>query len=225
MINEALPLLRLLQLSSPALPVGAYSYSQALEWAIEEGSVTDALSAKVWIGDVLRFSLARFEAPVWHRLHSAWSRNDLHAVRQWNERFIASRESAELRAESLQMGFSLRQLLGDLHEFDIASLQTMQELAYPTAATFAAVRWGVEARAGLIAYCWAWTENQVMAALKTVPLGQVAGQRMLSALLPQIEEAVDEAMILTDEELSNFTPGLAIASSLHETQYSRLFRS
>ncbi|HKO88021.1 MAG TPA: urease accessory protein UreF [Burkholderiales bacterium] len=225
MINKVLPLLRLLQLSSPALPVGAYSYSQALEWAVEDGTVTNRESAQAWIGDALKFSIARFEAPVWWRLYQAWAQEDTRTATHWNERFIASRESAELRAESLQMGYSLRLLLGDLQEFDIAPLKEMQELAYPTVAAFAARQWEVEPRAGLAAYCWAWAENQVMAALKAVPLGQVAGQRLLSALLPTIEQAVDEALHLADEELSNFTPGLAIASSLHETQYSRLFRS
>lgn len=224
-MTSNLPLLRLLQLSSPALPVGAYSYSQGLEWAVEEGRIKDAVSAQAWIEDVLRFSVARFEAPVWLRLHQAWSRNDTQAAARWNVRFIASRESAELRAESLQMGYSLRELLADMKELDIAPLQAIEELAYPTAASFAAARWQVEARAGLTAYCWAWAENQVMAALKAVPLGQVAAQRILSALLPVIESAADEAMHLADDELSNFTPGLAIASSLHETQYSRLFRS
>lgn len=223
--NEALPLLRLLQLSSPALPVGAYSYSQALEWAVEEGTVKDADSARAWIEGVLRFSLARFEAPLWWRLFNAWSDNDPESAARWNDYFIASRETAELRAETLQMGYSLRQLLADLRDLDVTPLRPMDEIAYPTVAAFAAARWGVAGRAGLLAYCWAWAENQAMAALKAVPLGQVAGQRMLSALLPAIERAVDEAIALKDDELSNFTPGFAIASSLHETQYSRLFRS
>jgi urease accessory protein len=225
MINSALPLLRLLQLSSPALPVGAYSYSQALEWAVEEGTVKDADSARAWIEDALRFSIARFEAPLWWRLFHAWTRGDVEAAVRWDELFLASRESAELRAETVQMGYSLRLLLVDLGEIDVAPLQRMEEISYPTVAAFAAARWEVEARTGLVAYCWAWAENQTMAALKAVPLGQVAGQRLLSALLPIIENAVDEALILDDEQLSNFTPGLAIASSLHETQYSRLFRS
>ena len=224
-MTNKLSLLRLLQLASPALPVGAYSYSQGLEWAVEDGIVKDAPTAGAWITDVLRFGIARFEAPVWLRLHNAWSRNDLRAVAQWNERFIASRETAELRAESLQMGYSLRQLLVDLAELDTQPLHAMQDIAYPTVAAFAAARWSIEAREGLLSYCWAWAENQVMAALKAVPLGQVAGQRTLSALLPALQDAAELASELSDDELSNFTPGLALASSLHETQYSRLFRS
>lgn len=218
-------LLRLLQLSSPTLPVGAYSYSQGLEWAVEAGTVKDDLTAQAWIEDVLRFSFARFEAPIWWRLYRAWAHEDASAIMKWNERFIASRETAELRAESLQMGYSLRTLLSGLKEPDIDPLRDIEPIAYPTAAAFAAARWQIEAREGLCAYCWAWAENQVMAALKAVPLGQVAAQRILSALLPAIEAAVDEALALADEDLSNLTPGLAIASCLHETQYSRLFRS
>ncbi|MBX6391924.1 MAG: urease accessory protein UreF [Burkholderiales bacterium] len=222
---EALPLLRLLQLSSPALPVGAYSYSQGLEWAVEDGTVRDAATAQRWIGDVLRYTMGRFEAPVWLRLHAAWQRDDLDAVAHWNARFLASRESAELRAETLQMGYSLRALLRDLRELDVAPLDAFDALCYPTAAAFAAARWRIDAQAGLVAYLWAWAENLAMAALKAVPLGQVAGQRMLSALLPALESAAREAATLADAELSNFAPGLAMASSLHETQYSRLFRS
>ena len=223
--SSAQALLRLLQLSSPALPVGAYSYSQGLEWAVEVGTVKDADTARTWIEDVLRFSFVRFEAPIWARLYDAWTHDDLNAVKQWNERFIASRETAELRAETLQMGYSLRNLLDDLKELDITALRDIEPLAYPTVAAFASARWQIDLRDGLNAYCWAWAENQAMAALKAVPLGQVAVQRMLSALLPTIERGVDEALALADEDLSNFTPGLAVASSLHETQYSRLFRS
>jgi urease accessory protein len=202
-------LARLLQLASPTLPVGAYSYSQGLEAAVEAGIVHDAASAERWIGDALELSIGRFEAPVlWRMLQG----EDL------DELFLASRETAELRAETLQMGHSLRKLIGDL---DLGCI-VEEEVTYPAAFAFAVAKMKIEAREALVAYLWSWLENQVLAAVKTVPLGQTAGQRMLLALGNQLERIAEEAM---KGEPRNFVPGLAVLSSRHETQYSRLFRS
>jgi urease accessory protein len=202
-------LARLLQLASPTLPVGAYSYSQGLEAAVEAGIVSDAASVERWIGDVLEFSVARMEAPLlWQMMHGE----------DRNEMFIASRETAELRAETLQMGHSLCRLLEELGFADLPK----GEVAFPTAFAIAARRWNIEPRAALVAYLWSWLENQVMAAVKAVPLGQTAGQRILLSLGEGLERIADEA---GKAEFSNFAPGLAVLSSRHETQYSRLFRS
>ena len=197
-------LARLLQLASPTLPVGAYSYSQGLEAAIEARIVHDAASAERWIGDVLEFSMVRSDAPLlWRMLQG----EDCDAL------YIASRETAELRAETLQMGHSLCRLLEDLGMAVPAC-----EVAYPSAYAAAARHWNIEPRAALVAYLWSWLENQVMAAVKAVPLGQTAGQKMLLSLGARVEA-------IQPSEFSNFAPGLAILSSRHETQYSRLFRS
>ena len=223
-----LALARLLQLASPVLPVGAYSYSQGLEAAVEAGVVHDCASAGVWIGDALALSLAKFEAPAWWRMHAAWLAGDYSAVRDLDGWFRATRETAELRAETLQMGYSLRRLCVELGEFEdapIAELQIMEEVAFPTAFTFAVAQWGIPARDALIAYLWSWLENQVMAALKAVPLGQTDGQRLLLRLGASLALIAHEAMAADDSMLANFAPGLAIASCRHETQYSRLFRS
>ena len=221
-------LARLLQLASPALPVGAYSYSQGLEAAVEAQVVTDSESAGRWIGDALTLSLAKFEAPAWCRLYSAWQARDFDEVRRLNGLFGATRETAELRAETLQMGYSLRRLCVELGEFDagvIAELQRMEEIVFPAAFTFVATRWEIPERDALVAYLWSWLENQVMAALKAVPLGQTDGQRLLLRLGAALSSIAEEAMAAEDAMLANFAPGLAIASSRHETQYSRLFRS
>ena len=221
-------LVRLLQLASPALPVGAYSYSQGLEAAVEAQVVTDSKSAGRWIGDALTLSLAKFEAPAWCRLYSAWQARDFDEVRRLNGLFGATRETAELRAETLQMGYSLRRLCVELGEFDagvIAELQRMEEIVFPAAFTFVATRWEIPERDALVAYLWSWLENQVMAALKAVPLGQTDGQRLLLRLGAALSSIAEEAMAAEDAMLANFAPGLAIASSRHETQYSRLFRS
>ena len=204
-------LARLLQLASPTLPVGAYSYSQGLEAAVDARVVHDAASAERWIGDVLELSLARLELPLLRRQidDPTQERNDL---------FLATRETAELRAETVQMGHSLARLLGEL-----GIPVSISEPAYPTAYAIAVRAWDIDAHAATIAYLWSWLENQVMAAVKAVPLGQTAGQRILLALGGRLEALacaeIDEA------RLSNFAPGLAVLSARHESQYSRLFRS
>lgn len=227
--NASLALVRLLQLASPALPVGAYSYSQGLEAAIESGVVTDRASAERWIGDMLRHSVARLESPVWLHLHAAWSAGDVARALEWNDFFLVTRESAELRAETVQMGYSLRRLLNDLDEsFDarlLAAFNAWDEVSFPAAFTFAAAHWEIPANDGLSAYLWSWLENQVMAAVKAVPLGQTDGQRMLVRLGGDIVITMEKCTPYVLAEMNNYCHGLAIASSVHETQYSRLFRS
>ena len=198
-------LARLLQLASPALPVGAYSYSQGLESAVEAGIVVDAATAERWIGDVLEFSVARMEALVLRRQMEQ-------PTQEMNDLFVATRETAELRAETLQMGHSLKKLLLELG-VDVP----VENPAMPTAFACAARAWGIAPRDAVIAYLWSWLENQVMAAVKAVPLGQTAGQKILLALGSRLE--------VNEGEWSNFAPGLAVLSARHETQYSRLFRS
>ena len=223
-----LALARLLRLASPLLPVGAFSYSQGLEAAVEHGVVRDESTAREWIGDVLDLSIGSFEAPIWQRLYRAWALADSDAVAHWNGVFLAARETAELRAETRQMGHSMRTLLVDCGEFAqdrLAALRAVEEPAFPTAFTFACTTWEIHARQALLAYVWAWLENQVTAAMKTIPLGQTAGQRLLGALSARLPGLVQKALEMKDEDLSNCAPGLAIASCRHETQYSRLFRS
>jgi urease accessory protein len=198
-------LARLLQLASPALPVGAYSYSQGLEAAVEAGIVHDAPSAERWIADVLEFCVAPMEGAVVLRQMNGEDLNDF---------FLASRETAELRAETLQMGYSLCRLLEQLGVENVPQ----GEVAFPVAFAFAARSWGIPAGDAVQAYLWSWLENQVMAAVKAVPLGQTAGQRMLLSLSSRISLSMENSFV-------NFAPGLAMLSTQHETQYSRLFRS
>jgi urease accessory protein len=202
---------RLLQLASPTLPVGAYSYSQGLEAAIEAGYVKDAVSAQGWIDDVLELSMARMEAQVLRAQING-------PTQERNDFFVATRETAELRAETLQMGQSLARLLADL-----GVPVAIEEPAFPTAFALAVRHWNIEPHEAVVAYLWSWLENQVMAAIKAVPLGQTAGQKMLLSLGDRLGALAD--LHLAEAAWSNFTPGLAYLSSRHETQYSRLFRS
>jgi urease accessory protein len=215
---------RLLQLASPSLPVGAYSYSQGLEAAVEGGVVHDVASAERWIGDVLELSMASMEAPILARLIDAWQCEDTPAARRWNAEMIVSRETAELRGETVQMGYSLLRLLRDLR-VDCAALEGFEEVAYPTAFAAACAAWSLDRSEAIATYVFAWIENQVLAAVKCVPLGQTDGQRLMLALAERISAIVARAIAMEDHELANFAPGLAILSSRHETQYSRIFRS
>jgi len=226
---DTLALTRLLQLASPALPVGAYTYSQGLEWAVHAGAITDEASAGRWICDLLEMGVGRFEAPLLVALMGAWTVSDGVEIARLNADFLASRESAELRAETLQMGYSLRRLLGELRDCDldalVAELLPIVEVAFPTVWSGFAVAAKVEPLAAVSGYLWSWAENQVMAALKSVPLGQAAGQRLLAELGWRIPPVAEAALHLPDAAWSNFMPAFALASVCHETQYSRLFRS
>jgi urease accessory protein len=224
---EPLALGRLLQLASPMLPVGAYSYSGGLESAIEAGVVHDADTARGWIADVLDLYLARFELPILLRLHTAWTRGG-DGADAWNAAFRAGRDSSEGRAETLQMGSSLVLLLRDLGQFPAAGLERLQAMApvtFPLAYAFATASWDIPAAAALQAYAWSWVENQVGVAMKAVPIGQAAAQRILAVTAAEIPAIVAAVADLPDEKISNFAPGMTLAACRHETQYSRLFRS
>jgi len=221
-----LQLVRLLQLASPALPIGAYSYSQGLERVVEDGIVVDAASAQAWIGDVLTLVMARGEAAILWRLAESAGR-DWDAFVRWNAWFRASRETAELRAETLQMGTSLLRLAVDLDLVDAGARAVLPRLApvtLPAAFALAARGFAIPPPPVLAAYLWSWVENQVLAAIKLVPLGQVAGQKILAAQGIVVADVVASAATLADEDLSTFAPGQALASARHETQYTRQFR-
>jgi len=217
----------LLHLASPALPIGAFSYSQGLEAAIEAQLITDADSARDWIASGLTDVLARCELPFLAQQMERWRTHDAAGLADANGEFLASRESAELRRETEQMGWSLRQLCVSLEWGDAsrrATLATLTPLAQPTAFAFAAYAHDA-AYAALAAYAFSWVENQAAAALKAVPLGQLAGQRILVALRGPIDAAVARALATSREDINTFAPQLGILSARHESQYSRLFRS
>ena len=226
MANIALS--RLLQLSSTMLPVGAYSYSQGLEWAIESGTVHDLASANTWITDALMLYQGQYELPVLYRAYQAWQADNFADIQYWDAYFQAGRDTSEAFAETRQMGYSLARLLNDLGSLPVDFMVKVNSLntpSFPTLYAGIAHTWAISAEDMLHAYAWSWGENQVSAAMKTVPLGQVAGQKMLMTLGDELPKIVTQAMQLADAEISNYSPGLSIASCRHETQYSRLFRS
>jgi urease accessory protein len=224
---QSTALLRLLQLTSPSLPIGAYTYSQGLEASIESGCVKDETSARTWITESLGVA-AEFEAPILWRLLKAFSARDAAAVTHWTERFVAGRDTAEFRAETIQMGYSLGKLVMDLKIADetlLAVLASQPEIPLPTAFACAAEALVVPHESALLGMLFSLAENQVLVCVKSVPLGQLSGQRLLLSLHPVIEAASLHARTLEDDELSNWTPGLSLLSMRHETQYSRIYRS
>ena len=222
----ALARLRLLQLASQALPIGGFSHSQGLEAAIESGCVHDEATLARWVRDLLEFSVGSFEAPLLLDFAAAWAAGDHAGVADLNARCLAARETSELRAATVQMGYSLRMLIAQLPDFPADRFRAVAAIAepgLPCVWTAAAAAWGLSPEEALAAYLWAWAENQVLAAVKAVPLGQSAGQRVLAqagVAIAAITERPRES-----GPRSNFAPGFAILSSQHETQYSRLFRS
>lgn len=226
--SSNIALSRLLQLASPMLPVGAYSYSQGLEWAIECGDVHHQASAKTWIADVLNLYQGRYELPILYRMYQAWQADDVASISDWDEKFQAGRDTAEALAESRQMGYSLRRLLNDVGSLPadfMAKMNALETPAFPTVYAGIAHQWAIPVQDMLHAYAWSWVENQVSAAMKAVPLGQVAGQKILLEIGECLPDCVAQAMCLEEVAMSNFVPGLSLAGCRHETQYSRLFRS
>jgi urease accessory protein len=217
-------LLRLFHLVSPALPVGAYAYSQGLEFAVLAGWITNESSALEWLHGVSARAIGSLDLPILARLHGAWSAGDLAAVRRLNAQLLAARETSELRSEDIHLGRSLARVLAELQLVE-AGDWLKREVGFATLFALAACRWQIARNAALRGYLWAWTENQVLAAVRLVPLGQSAGQRMLHQLVRSMPQICDEALHLEDEQICNSAVSQTLASSLHESQYTRLFRS
>jgi urease accessory protein len=216
-------LLQLIWLASPALPIGAFSYSEGLESAVDAGRVTDETSAASWLADQLHLTLARSELPVTAQAISAWRARDFERIAALNAWVLRTRETGELLQQTEQMGRSTVEWLKSVQP-EAAAL-AFQPLAYPLAWALAASASGATVRAALLACAFGWAENMTQAAVKSVPLGQSAGQRILARLAAEVPAAVDYALGLGEADRQAFSPMLAVLSARHETQYSRLFRS
>ena len=227
MESDPIYLLRLLQLASPALPVGGFSYSEGLEAAVAHQLVHDEASAQSWLIDHLHLVLSRGDLPVLAQAIPAWQQHDVAQLKQLNDWVMQTRETFEMRLQTEQMGRSLLVWLRNQADADTARMQSCENLppTWPLVFALALSTHGVPIREGLLAAAFGWAENMVQAAIKAAPLGQLRGQRILAALTTDTPVAVDHAMKLAPHERQAFSPRLAILSARHETQYSRLFRS
>lgn len=221
--------LRLWQLISPALPIGSYAYSGGLEYAVEAKWVSDEETASKWIIGLVTHNLACLEVPVFLRIFKAWQTEDFEAIAYWNGFLLAFRESSELLMEDKNLGAALVKVLLSLGETfpkqELEDSGVIDDISYTAVFACACAKWGISPERGAEGLLWTWAENQVSAALKIIPLGQSAGQRILFQASDEIVAAVRSGFSLQDEEIGFLAQGMAIASARHETQYSRLFRS
>jgi len=223
--SSAISSMRLWQLISPALPIGAYAYSQGLEYAVDSGWINTEQQASKWILGQLGHNLAQLDAPEFLRLYDAWAQNDIETVSYWNQYILASREAAELYQEDCNLGQALNRVLQGLDIKMPALPQQQTDIAFVTCLAFACHTWHIDKLEAVQGLLWSWCENQVAAAIKIIPLGQTSGQKIMSEAIEVIAAAVNKAMHCEDEQIGMLAPAVAIASALHETQYSRLFRS
>ena len=225
---QNLALLSLLQLASPVLPVGAYSYSDGLETLVESSAIANSKSLKQWLEQELRYGAIRLEAAVMVRAYSSVNNSNFEALGYWNAWLSAAKETAELRSQSLQMGNSLMRLL-----LDLQPQQKLQDLAtaagspcnYAIAFGIGAANWQIDITSAVLGYLHSWASNLIGAGIKIIPLGQTTGQQLLLELATKIPLATQEILALKDDNLSSCGWGLGLASMAHETQYTRLFRS
>jgi urease accessory protein len=207
------------------LPVGAYAYSQGLEFAVSSDWIKDENTTSMWVQGILVNALANLDVPVLSRLHKAWSINDNKNVLYWNDYLFASRDSRELQAEEQHLAHALARLLGDLGISEAVKWRENSRACFLTLFSLGASHWKIPLNEASWGYLWMWAENQVLAAIKLVPLGQTSGQKILSSAIEIIPGLVSTGLSLKDGGIGYTAPGQGIASALHETQYTRLFRS
>lgn len=221
-------LLTLLQLASPALPVGAYSYSEGVETLATKGMITSGADLLKWLTHELSWGAIRVETAVMGWSYEALAQLDFAAIARWNEWLSAFRETEELRSQSWQMGRSLLRLFSDLEPTLAAQLP---EWMWHTNCNYAIVygliaqAWQIPLNAAGLAYLQSWAANLVSAGVRVVPLGQTEGQRLMRQLIKPLQETYKAIQTMTETDLTACSWGVSLASMQHETQYSRLFRS
>ncbi len=217
-------LTRLFQLISPSLPIGSYTYSQGLEWAIEEVWVKNESDLYDWIEGLLQSNLRYLELPLLLRMQRAWLADDQGQIDYWNQYLVASRETRELREEERHRARALYQVLVSLDE-SVAGKRKLIEKSQHAGFSYAACHWHIDEVTALQGFAWSWMENIVLSAVKIIPLGQSAGQRLLFKLAEPLEKTLQQSLVIDDDDIGASSMAMVIASAAHEQQYSRLFRS
>ena len=218
-------LLRLMHLVSPSLPVGAFAYSQGIEWAVDVGWIRTENDLGAWLEDQLDNSMASLDLPLLVRMRDVARDRDRDAMEALIDRLLAARETSELRVEEANRGRALADLLVSWELPGARDWKPVLARSQAAGFAFCAAAWEIPAQDTALGYAWSWAENLVLAGIKIIPLGQTRGQRVLQHLAGEIPVAVERALALADDEIGASSPALAIASSGHEIQYTRLFRS
>ena len=221
-------MMNVLRLSSQSLPTGAFSYSQGMEWLVDTQRIYNEDTVYQWIASILHGPYAQYELPILREMYEAWLIVDHTAVESLNQDYFISRETSEIKKETLQMGHALKAII---QEMDFNSdestkfLLQLDNLVFVTGFSLCSLKTGLSIEEMLTSHVWSFIENQILVAIKAVPLGQNGGQRLLNRLITLGDETVSRSLGVSAHDWSNFSPLQAIASSKHETQYSRLFRS
>jgi len=225
MSRNSANLLSLLHISSPALPVGAFAYSQGLEYALDVQWCKNAEQIEEWLVSALQYGIGMLDLPVYKRMYEAWQQKDFDSVRSWNQELLCFRESKELYLEDVQVGSAYVQWHLGQDENRQVWLNELTEPTVVSMSALAAVLVDIPLNMAIQGFVWSWCENQVTCACKALPLGQTQAQQILQRLIPKMQLAIEEAKTIEDDDIGTGLFGLAMASSLHEFQYSRLFRS
>lgn len=215
---------RLLQLVSPSLPIGAYTYSQGIEWAVEQGWVTTRDDLCEWLQGLMQTNMRYLELPLFFRMLQAWQQGDEVVIQKWNNTLIASRETLELRQEEINRARAFTRLLLSLQP-ESAKVKPLLVQSQHACLSYACHAWKIDADEAAAGLLWSWLENLVLSAVKIIPLGQTAGQTALLQLSESIPRIIEKARAVEDDDIGASSMALSIASSQHETLYTRLFRS
>lgn len=218
-------LLRLLHLVSPTLPTGAFSYSQGLEWAVEGGWISDRESLESWLLDLASHSMTRVDIPVLQRMYGAVADGDEAALEHWIQILHACRETSELQEEESTRGRAMATLLENLDLLDGGIDKSLLRQSQLAGYVLAACKWQIDLQHAAQGYLWAWLENQVITGIKIIPLGQTQGQQLLLRLSSELPAIVERGLKVADGDIGASSPAFALACSLHEDQYTRLYRS
>lgn len=224
-IQGPVPLSRLLQLASPALPVGAFAYSEGLESAVAEGLVVNYGDAESWIVGGLEDGFARLDLPVFGRLYRAFTDGDIDQARACSHWLRACRDTAETRQSDRDMGQALARLLDQLGVEAAGEWTRWPATTFPTMFALAAVKWSCAREAAAEALGYAWCETRVAAAIKLVPLGQTDGQRLLLTCGTRLPGLVEACINVELDDIAGGMPGVFMGSAAHEVLTTRLFRS
>ncbi|MFL0797145.1 MAG: urease accessory protein UreF [Cellvibrionaceae bacterium] len=224
-LGSAASLLSLLHISSPALPIGAFAYSQGLEYALDSGWCQTSAQVQEWLQENLRHGLGCLDLPVYARCYRAWKTKDFEALVCWNETLLAFRETRELYLEDIQVGGAYRQWHLGQDSNRATLLNVCEKPTVVAMSALAAVLSEIDLPKALLGFAWGWAENQIACASKAMPMGQTDGQKILQQLIPLLVEVCETAQTIEDNEIGTGLMGVALASSWHEHQYSRLFRS